>query len=118
MIGGPVNTGLRRRARPAEGCRVVDLRLFLGQACGWRSPIVPIEVGSEAAALEAAARLQRSGFLVPAIRPPTVPEGTSRLRVVVTAGHEEEEVAELARALSESGVLRLRDTHARGEGEY
>jgi len=94
------------------------LRLFLGQACGWRSPIVPIEVGSEAAALEAAARLQRSGFFVPAIRPPTVPEGTSRLRVVVTAGHEEEEVAELARALSESGVLRLRDAHARGEGEY
>jgi 8-amino-7-oxononanoate synthase len=61
--------------------------------------IHPIIVGETRAALDAAARLQDHGFLVPAIRPPTVPEGTSRLRVSLSAAHTREEIAALAAAL-------------------
>ena len=51
------------------------------------SPIVPVVMGSEAAAIDASARLFERGFYVPAIRPPTVPVGTSRLRVALSAAH-------------------------------
>jgi 8-amino-7-oxononanoate synthase len=63
------------------------------------SPIVPILVGSEQAALEASERLLEQGFLVPAIRPPTVPQGTSRLRVSVSAAHDPADVLRLSDAL-------------------
>ena len=63
------------------------------------SQIVPIIVGSEAAALEAAAALAEAGFLVTAIRPPTVPPGTARLRVTFTAGHSVAQVTALADAV-------------------
>ena len=51
------------------------------------SPIFPVVLGSEARALAAAAGLRERGFYVRAIRPPTVPRGTSRLRVALSAGH-------------------------------
>ena len=63
--------------------------------------IQPIVVGSAGRALEVSARLLERGFLVPAIRPPTVPKGTSRLRVSLSAAHERGEVERLARALAE-----------------
>jgi len=63
------------------------------------SPIVPFVVGSEHAALEAAAALREHGVIVPAIRPPTVAPGTARLRVTVSAAHTDAEVDQLARAL-------------------
>jgi 8-amino-7-oxononanoate synthase len=66
---------------------------------GHPSPIVPVMCGSEADALAAAARLLDHGFLVPAIRPPTVAPGTCRLRVALSAAHTEEHVAALAAAL-------------------
>ena len=55
----------------------------------WRvvSPIFPVVLGSERRALAASRRLRERGFYVQAIRPPTVPRGTSRLRVALTAGH-------------------------------
>ena len=62
--------------------------------------IVPMILGSEAAALAASARLFDRGFLVSAIRPPTVPPGSSRLRITVTAGHTEEQVDDLISALA------------------
>ncbi len=68
-------------------------------AAGHPSPIVPIVVGEEAAAVEASARLLEHGLLVPAIRPPTVAPGTSRLRVALTAAHSEEHVERLRAAL-------------------
>jgi 7-keto-8-aminopelargonate synthetase-like enzyme len=55
--------------------------------------------GSEERALEAAAALLDQGLLVTAIRPPTVPPGTSRLRVTLSAAHTTEQVDRLARAL-------------------
>jgi len=66
---------------------------------GHPSPILPYLCGSEADALAAAAQLRDRGILVPAIRPPTVAPGTSRLRVTVSAAHTDEQVAALADAL-------------------
>lgn len=65
------------------------------------SPVVPVVLGSEQAALEASRRLLTEGFLVPAIRPPTVPAGTSRLRVALSSAHHEEEVRALGSLLRE-----------------
>ncbi len=62
--------------------------------------IQPIVLGTPARAVDASARLLEHGLLVPAIRPPTVPEGTSRLRVSLSAAHTESEVQALAEALA------------------
>jgi 8-amino-7-oxononanoate synthase len=64
------------------------------------SPIVPYVCGSEHRALEVAAALLDDGLLVTAIRPPTVPPGTSRLRVTMSAAHTPEQVDRLSRALA------------------
>jgi 8-amino-7-oxononanoate synthase len=61
-----------------------------------QSPIVPIVVGSAAAALAAARMLEKEGFLVVPIRPPTVPEGTARLRIAFSALHPDDAVTRLA----------------------
>ena len=63
------------------------------------SPIVPFVVGDEHTALALSARLLQAGFHVPAIRPPTVPVGTCRLRITCSAAHREEDVAELINCL-------------------
>lgn len=64
-----------------------------------QSAIVPVVLGDPAAALEASASLERQGFLVTAIRPPTVPAGTARLRITFTAAHREADIARLAEAV-------------------
>ena len=69
-----------------------------------QSPIVPLLVGAEDAALEASAALEAAGFLVTAIRPPTVPDGTSRLRFTFTADHTAAHVAALADAVRRLGI--------------
>lgn len=61
--------------------------------------IQPILFGSASKALAAAARLRELGIWVPAIRPPTVPDGAARLRVSLTAAHTESQVDQLLRAL-------------------
>jgi 8-amino-7-oxononanoate synthase len=65
------------------------------------TPIQPLILGANDTALDAAAALRERGILVPAIRPPTVPEGTARLRVSLSAAHSREDVARLAAALGE-----------------
>lgn len=72
---------------------------------GHPSAIVPIVLGSETAALEASDRLLDRGLLVPAIRPPTVPPGTSRLRVTLSAAHDDDQVGHLVAALADLGVV-------------
>jgi 8-amino-7-oxononanoate synthase len=67
---------------------------------GPSSPIIPVILGSEQRALEASAALLAQGLWVPAIRPPTVPAGTSRLRVTVSATHTDEQVTRLVEALA------------------
>jgi 8-amino-7-oxononanoate synthase len=66
-----------------------------------QSPIVPIVLGRETVALEAQQVLEKSGFLVTAIRPPTVPAGTARLRFAFTAGHPDNEIIRLAHVVRE-----------------
>jgi 8-amino-7-oxononanoate synthase len=63
------------------------------------SAIVALLTGSAARTLAASAELRAAGFLVAAIRPPTVPPGTSRLRVTFSAAHTAEQVAALAAAV-------------------
>jgi 8-amino-7-oxononanoate synthase len=63
------------------------------------TPIQPLVLGSEAKALAASAQLAAAGYRVTAIRPPTVPAGTSRLRITLSAAHTPEHVDGLLAAL-------------------
>jgi 8-amino-7-oxononanoate synthase len=99
-----------RRSRVLDHARrfragLADLGL---QALPSRTPIQPVLVGAEAAAVAASNALFEQGFWVPAIRPPTVPAGTSRLRFTFSAAHTTTQVDHLLaalQALSRSGVL-------------
>ncbi len=71
---------------------------------GHPSGIIPFVVGDEDRALAASAALLEVGILVPAIRPPTVPAGTSRLRVTVSAAHTDDDLDRLIEALSHAGI--------------
>ena len=66
---------------------------------GAESPILTRIVGSNEAVMAASARLRELGFWVPAIRPPTVPDGTARLRITLTSMHEAAHVEALKDAL-------------------
>lgn len=80
-------------ARPLRNARAFT------DACGLpraQSAVVPVLLGDELVALEAQQMLEREGFLAIAIRPPTVPTGTARLRLAFTAQHPAEEIARLA----------------------
>ncbi len=83
-------------ALPVAKARLFTRRLNLPEAV---SPIVPIVIGDAVAALETSRALEEQGFLVVAIRPPTVPPGTARLRVAFTALHPDAEVERLADAI-------------------
>ena len=63
------------------------------------SAIIPLILGGEEKALGEASRLLESGFFVPAIRYPTVPKNTARLRITLSAAHSEEQIAGLAAAV-------------------
>ena len=91
-----------RIVRGDEGARrIARLRAHVDAlAPGHPSPIVPVVLGDEATALAAADRLFDLGLLVPAIRPPTVAPGTSRLRVALSAAHTDEQVERLVKALA------------------
>jgi 8-amino-7-oxononanoate synthase len=91
-----------RIVRSGEGAGLVRrLRAHVDRLRpGHPSPIVPFVCGDEQRALDAARALLDDGLLVPAIRPPTVPAGTSRLRVTVSAAHTNEQVDQLLRALT------------------
>jgi 8-amino-7-oxononanoate synthase len=69
-----------------------------------QAAIHPLIIGSEDETLRAAEQLSQIDFHVPAIRPPTVPKGTSRLRVSLSAAHDPETVRTLATALQ--GILK------------
>jgi len=96
-----------RILRSAEGAaltgRLADLIDRVSEAGlvppGDPSPIIPVVLGPEQAALDASAALLDEGLWVPAFRPPTVPLGTSRLRVTLSAAHADEDVTRLLEAL-------------------
>ena len=78
------------------GCAAAGLQLLPS-----RTAIQPILIGSDADAVAASLALREAGLWVPAIRPPTVPPGTARLRVSLSAAHTETDVAQLAAQLSQ-----------------
>lgn len=82
-------------ARFRRGAR--ELGLPVGDS---ETPIQPLVLGGERAALAASDALLDRGYLVAAIRPPTVPAGTARLRITLTAGHSEAQVDGLLEALA------------------
>jgi 8-amino-7-oxononanoate synthase len=102
----PADTAAARAAlavvRSAEGDVLVGrLRANVERLRpGHPSPIVPVILGAEDAAVAAAAAVAADGLLVPAIRPPTVAPGTSRLRVALSAAHTPDQVDRLAAALA------------------
>lgn len=63
------------------------------------SPIIPVEIGDEARALEVSRKLWDAGFFVPAVRFPTVARGKARLRISISAGHSKKQLEALAVAL-------------------
>lgn len=69
-------------------------------APGHPSAIIPVILGSNEAAMGASQELEAQGYLIPAIRYPTVPRGTARLRISLSAGHEPTMISGLARHLS------------------
>ncbi|MFW5830224.1 MAG: aminotransferase class I/II-fold pyridoxal phosphate-dependent enzyme, partial [Planctomycetota bacterium] len=84
--------------------RAAELRSGL-QQLGWqvpdgRSPIIPLIVGQEQAALQLAAQLRAAGHYAPAIRPPTVPAGSCRLRLTITLAHKASDWKRLLRSLA------------------
>jgi 8-amino-7-oxononanoate synthase len=78
---------------PVAKAKAFTRRAGLAEA---QSSIVPIVIGDEEAALSASRALEDEGFMVVAIRPPTVPAGTARLRLTFTAQHPDDEIARLA----------------------
>jgi 7-keto-8-aminopelargonate synthetase-like enzyme len=70
-----------------------------GEDVAASSAIFPLIVGDEKAALDLATALQSDGFLVPAIRYPTVAKGAARLRITVTAAHQEDQIRSFCQAI-------------------
>ncbi|OYW91260.1 MAG: 8-amino-7-oxononanoate synthase [Caulobacterales bacterium 32-67-6] len=83
-------------ARPLAKARRFTTALGLPDA---RSPIVPVVLGDAARTLGAMQALEAQGFLAVAIRPPTVPAGTARLRLAFTAAHDDADIDRLAQAV-------------------
>ena len=82
-------------ARFRAGASSLGLRLLESA-----TPIQPLVLGSEASAVAASEALRAQGFWIPAIRPPTVPAGSSRLRITFSAAHEASDVERLLEALA------------------
>lgn len=87
--------------RRAKASRHAALFCELMELPAPESVIVPIIIGPEAEAMRISAALLERGYLVTAIRPPTVPAGTARLRVTFATGHEEADIHAFAGALKD-----------------
>ncbi|WP_439607385.1 aminotransferase class I/II-fold pyridoxal phosphate-dependent enzyme [Hydrogenophaga sp.] len=118
LLAEAVRAGLRcvlgadgEHRRQLLNARIAQLRAGLApgadaaiDAAAWRlmassTAIQPLVIGDNAAALAVMAALREQGLWVPAIRPPTVPAGTARLRIALSAAHQPEDVDTLLRAL-------------------
>lgn len=94
ITGDHAGSRRRPRALAAQFCAALDLPAP-------QSHIVPLLIGDESDALALMEGLIDDGFLVVAIRPPSVPAGTSRLRVAFSAAHSDDDVDALARSVAE-----------------
>ena len=98
LAEGPEGGRRRARLHANHASLVGHLRRPAAAGVG---PILPVILGSDARAVQAAAWLRARGLVIPAIRPPTVPEGTARLRVTLSSEHTEADLERLAAALNE-----------------
>lgn len=103
-----IAAGRPLRAQLAQN--IIQLKQILTDAIpnGWRlmpsgTAIQPLVIGDNNAALDVAEQLAARGVLVPAIRPPTVPPGTARLRISLSAAHTADDVHVLGNALIAAG---------------
>jgi 8-amino-7-oxononanoate synthase len=101
IIGGDEGASRRAHLRSLIAQLDRDLHLERWQRVASSTAIQPIIIGTNEEALRIGAGLYGMGLWVPAIRPPTVPKGTARLRVTLSASHTHEEVAQLAAAINE-----------------
>ncbi len=90
-------------ARPLQKAQRFCAALGLAPA---QSPIVPVIIGGATEAMAASQQLAAAGFLVTAIRPPTVPEGTARLRFTFCAAHEDADIDRLAELVRQNIAVR------------
>lgn len=100
---GAAGEAARERLRAHAG--LFQRILSGGAERAFTSAIMPLIVGGERRALDLAAALRRAGFLVPAIRYPTVARGGARLRLSFSAAHDTAGVEGLAAALRSSGIV-------------
>lgn len=101
IIAGEEGAALRAHLAALIARLDASLRLTRWQRPASHTPIQPILIGANDEALRVAASLHAQGLWVPAIRPPTVPANTARLRVTLSAAHTFDQVARLAGALNE-----------------
>jgi 8-amino-7-oxononanoate synthase len=115
----PVAAAARAGLALAAGAEGARRRQVLAQRCAWLAdrlataclaprthassgPIFPIVLGDDSRALAVTAALRDRGLFIPAIRPPTVPPGTARLRLTLSAGHQADDLERLMAALIET----------------
>jgi 8-amino-7-oxononanoate synthase len=89
----------REHLRKLQALLQTGLQALCWPLASSETPIQPLMVGSNEAALRVSERLQIQGILVPAIRPPTVPANTARLRISLSAAHDVDDVQRLVAAL-------------------
>lgn len=99
ILGLLPEEGERRRHLRHISLRLKEALVARGYSCPGSSHIVPMIVGSSADTVLRAMELQRKGFYALPVRPPTVPEGTSRIRFSLSAGITEEEIEQLTDSL-------------------
>jgi 8-amino-7-oxononanoate synthase len=135
LLAEAVRAGLRcvlgaegQRRRQHLAALIAQLRRGLApgasaaiDAAGWtltpsQTAIQPLLIGDNAAALDVMARLRAQGLWVPAIRPPTVPQGTARLRIALSAAHQADDVDQLLCALRSAAAGRQAEAAAVPQG--
>jgi 7-keto-8-aminopelargonate synthetase-like enzyme len=94
---------LRRQLLPPSARKAINYQLSAINS-NEGSAIFPLLVGDEQAALNLAAALKTEGFLVPAIRYPTVAKGSARLRITVTSAHQEDHVRSLCEVIKRNSA--------------
>lgn len=108
--------GQWRREKLAQLVAGLKDQLDRQQLVRWKllpstTPVQPLMIGSNTEALELSTGLREQGILVPAIRPPTVPQGTARLRISLSAAHGMEDIVRLAATLKQMETVLHKTRH-------
>lgn len=101
IIEGEEGASLRANLAALIAQLDTELKLTRWQRPVSHTAIQPVVIGANEEALRVAASLHAQGLWVPAIRPPTVPANTARLRITLSAAHTREQVAQLAQAINQ-----------------